>query len=155
MKYLNIILFLYLGTFTHVQAQNKTGSIIGSIYNDMSGDEVEGVKVSLELGGANVKMSLSDEAGSFRIYNIPPGHYDVILSAMGFPPLKLNDVPVNSLENTALELYFHGESFAQDTVFMSFKEYIANNNSSKQEHDKIKKTREQKRLERAARKLED
>jgi hypothetical protein len=155
MKYLNIILFLFLGIFVSVQAQNTTGSIIGSVYNDMSGDDVEGVKVSLELEGANVKTSLSDEDGSFRIYNIPAGHYDIVLSAMGFPPLKLTDVPVKSLENTELELYFHGESFTQDTVFMSFEEYIANNHSAKQEHDKIKKTREQKRLERAARKLED
>ena len=43
---------------------------------------------------------------------------------------------------TQLKLYF-------------IEEYITNNSSTKHVHDKTKKTKEQKRLERAARKLED
>ena len=142
-------------------AQSNKGSIMGSVYNDMSGDIVEDAKVSLEIAGANVKTSISDDKGFFRIYNVQEGYYDIVVSAMGFSPLKISGIPVKALENTALELYFHGESYTQDTAFMSYEEISIKKIGSKhhkkkkrkKKAKKEKKTTTQKRQERAARKL--
>lgn len=131
---------------------------MGSVYNDMSGDEVENAKVSLELEGAHVKYSISDDKGYYRIYNIAEGTYDIVVTAMGFAPLKITAVPIKALENTEINLSFHGETFSQDTIVMSYQEAMGQDNTSEkpsQKEKKEKKSKEQKRLERAANKLED
>ena len=156
MKNTFLLIILLFTSLLTTYAQEYKGTVMGSIRNDMSGDQVADAKVNIEIEGAIVKVGISDEKGDFRIYSINEGNYDIVVSAMGFAPLKITDVPVKALENTALELYFHGETFSQDTITMSYEEVSpSKKKSNSNKAPKEKKTATQKRLERAARKLKD
>lgn len=153
-----LVLFVFTLSIISVQAQQAVGALMGTVINDMSGDVVPNAKVSLEDDGAHVKYAMTDDKGNFRLYNIEAGTYDVLVTALGFQPIKVKNVPIQKLENTEMELSFAGEGYSKDTIEIDFKELIGTsrgNNEPKKTDDKSnKKTKDQKRLERAAAKLD-
>jgi len=153
-----IILFVFPLFIASAQAQQAVGALMGTVVNDMSGDVVPNAKVSLEEEGAHVKYAMTDDNGNFRLYNVQAGTYDILVTALGFQPIKVKNVPIQKLENTEMELSFAGEGYSKDTIEIDFEELISNSrtgNVSKKTDDKSqKKTKDQKRLDRAAAKLE-
>ena len=79
-----LALLVGVAAFTPAYAQNPHGSLGGTV-RDSSGALVPAAKISV----SNPELSLvqegqTDAQGEFRIVDLPPGSYDVIVSANGF-----------------------------------------------------------------------
>ena len=67
-----------------LNAQTSNGSVIGNV-TDPAGNAVVGAKISatnLETGA--VRATNTDAQGDYRIESVPPGTYDISISATGF-----------------------------------------------------------------------
>lgn len=80
-----LFLLLFLAsTVMPIFAQTATATLSGKI-TDTSGAAVAKAKVSVKNVAANqVSTAQTDAAGSYSIANLPPGDYDVSVSAGGF-----------------------------------------------------------------------
>jgi TonB-dependent receptor len=77
---------------TSITAQERKGSIAGHV-TDATKAVVQGARVELEPGG---QTAVSDGQGEFTIPGLSPGHYKVIVSAVGFDVFTTTDVAVSS-----------------------------------------------------------
>ena len=69
-------------------AQKITGDISGTV-TDPSGAAVSGALVNAVNSGTNEKASATtNEAGFYRIFNLPPGQYRVSVNAPGFKSME-------------------------------------------------------------------
>lgn len=82
--------FLFAG-FALAQA---TGSIQGKV-TDSSGTPILGAVVTARGTDGNSHVTVSDVDGSFQIASLPPGNYNVKLSASGLSDWTASDVPVS------------------------------------------------------------
>ncbi len=77
------LLFALLILCNLCQAQNAQGNLLGTV-NDTSGATVAGAKVSVEfLGSISRREVISNQRGEFRINDLQPGSYRVVVSAPG------------------------------------------------------------------------
>ena len=93
---------VFLATVTMAQT-NTTGTIEGTV-TDSTGAIVPNATVTVS-GGSLIRplTSTSDNNGSFRILQIPPGKYNVkIESASGFDPYNQENIVVNLNSTTTL-----------------------------------------------------
>ena len=86
-------LFLLLMPASVVWAQNA--ELNGKI-TDPQGRLVAGASVRLEKNESEIVRTTSDERGSFRLYDVPPGSYTLRAEAPGFAPISRSiSVPVD------------------------------------------------------------
>ncbi len=79
-----------------LNAQVGSGSLQGVIKDKGSGEPVPFASVVVESHGTRVAASQSDFDGNYKISPIEPGTYDVTASIIGFQPVKITGVVVNS-----------------------------------------------------------
>ncbi|HEY6555228.1 MAG TPA: TonB-dependent receptor, partial [Vicinamibacteria bacterium] len=91
-----------------VYAQRTTGTIAG-VLKDGSGAVLPGVTVSVT--GPNIvgtQTAVTNEVGSYRVHNLPPGEYQVSFSLTGFKTINRRAVRVSlghqAEENASLEV---------------------------------------------------
>src|SRR5512133_584577 len=94
--------FAAVGSVQSVQAQVLFGSVSGTI-TDQSGAAVgkaHGTSVNKRTGGQ--RETDADDSGHYTLTDLPPGLYDVTVTASGFKPLTQTDVRVgaNVVTNT-------------------------------------------------------
>lgn len=80
---------------------SQTGKISGKVYNEATKEPIPGANVILEgtrLGSA------ADVNGNYIILNIPPGKYDVVVSAVGYVKTTIKNVIVNADKTTFLDV---------------------------------------------------
>ena len=80
---------------------SQTGKISGRVYNEATGEPIPGANIILEgtyLGAA------ADVNGNYTVLNIPPGKYNVVVSAVGFVKTTIKDVVVNAEKTTFLDV---------------------------------------------------
>src|SRR5579862_7737547 len=71
-------------------AQTPTGSLRG-VVEDASGGRLASAKVSAqEVGSAVVRTTQCDDHGAFRLDQLPPGVYHVVVAAPNFSPAISN-----------------------------------------------------------------
>lgn len=97
MKKLIIILVSF---YFSLLAQNK-GVINGTIVDKVSKQRIQYVTVFLE--GTNLGAQ-SNQNGDFQIKNIPPGVYNLRVSAVGYKPFIKTDVVVNNVKPTEVNI---------------------------------------------------
>lgn len=96
-KFLRIrsaLLLLVLALWTPSAAQVTTGVVQGTVVDD-AGQPLAGSNVTLE--GTYMGSVVSDE-GRFRISNVPPGAYVVVVSMVGYKTQRFRDVLVSAGE---------------------------------------------------------
>ncbi|MEJ2613378.1 MAG: TonB-dependent receptor [Ignavibacteriaceae bacterium] len=71
---------LVFATFSHAQSNGK---ITGKVTDSKSGEYLPGANIM--LAGTNIGAS-SDKDGSYRIVNVPPGNYTLVVRYMGYQP---------------------------------------------------------------------
>ena len=89
--------FISISLFGMLFASN--GKIAGKVAQKTNGSPAVGVNVILidtYLGAA------TDENGTFRILNVPPGTYSVRVDAIGFASITMKDVRVTTAQTTEL-----------------------------------------------------
>jgi hypothetical protein len=71
-----------------LQAQNSRGSLRGTV-QDVTGARISSAKVVAQLSGSSIQReAASEERGDFRLDDLPPGNYRIIISAKGFAPAQ-------------------------------------------------------------------
>jgi hypothetical protein len=87
-----------------ISAQTSTTGTIEGTVTDPSGAVVPGITVN--VSGANLirpQSAVTNEEGNFRVLNLPPGRYSVVIEATrGFARYELNDVEVNLSRTTGV-----------------------------------------------------
>jgi hypothetical protein len=80
------ILFLLAGFSSQLYAQGASATVSGSVV-DSSHAVVQGATVTLERGSTGVKSTtITNNAGLFVLPPVPPGNYQLTVSANGFSP---------------------------------------------------------------------
>jgi hypothetical protein len=86
-----ILLLGFVWGIIPLQAQDRSGSITGSVKDNSQG-VLQGARVELHPDG---QAAVSDSHGEFTITGVAPGHYTLAVSYIGFSPFSV-DVAVAS-----------------------------------------------------------
>ncbi len=146
-----ITLFLLLFCSCSLFAQRDYGSIRGRITDEFSGDAIKYAKLSLQINEALVAQAQADENGNFLIRPVKSGTYDLLIQKMGFSPLKITGILVESNQNLEFNPSYEGEGYDQDTLTFTYAEMQPKTSNS---FISTNQKRHQKRQERAARRLD-
>jgi len=98
--------FLMLGYAREAGAQVLYGSVSGTIA-DQSGAGVPRAHVTMTNRGTGVvREAEADENGYYRITDVPPGNYDLRVTATGFKPLTQTNLTVaaNTVKDADVQL---------------------------------------------------
>ena len=91
---LGVSILLALGVVPRSHAQVLYGSVTGTV-TDPSGAVVAGAQVTLTNEATGLKrQTTTDSAGTYRVLDLPQGDYTIEVTATGFKPLKVANVPV-------------------------------------------------------------
>ncbi len=85
-------------------AQAGSGSLKGKVKDKQSGEVLPFAPIALESGGKQVTTVTSDFEGNYFIKPLPPGKYDIKISAMGYGPLIITGVVVTTDKITFQDL---------------------------------------------------
>jgi hypothetical protein len=98
-------------------AQNSRGSLAGAV-QDANGGRVQGATVIIRAAGSALERRTSSDArGEFRIEDLPPGPYEVSVSAPGFADARAAvAIAVSSIREIAVTLH---PAAVQQTVTVS------------------------------------
>ncbi|MCB0838877.1 MAG: carboxypeptidase-like regulatory domain-containing protein, partial [Bacteroidetes bacterium] len=98
----NLIFTLFLTTVVSlVQAQS---AFVGGVILDQNDSPVQGAKI--ELTGENTYGAITNAQGRFRIANVKPGAYSMLISSVGYDSLSQNievAAPFTRLDPISLE----------------------------------------------------
>lgn len=114
---INFILFLYVC----VSADAMTGSISGRVISAVSYEPLPGANIFVsgtKLGAA------SDINGEFKIENAPVGIYTIRVQLIGYEPNAKNDVTVESVRPTVIELVLQEKAIDVEAVTV-YPDYFA------------------------------
>src|SRR3984957_20556152 len=70
------------------------GTITGTVTNAANGTGISGASVKAYTGGALVSSATTSTTGIYTISNITNGTYTAVISATGFPPQTIDNIPV-------------------------------------------------------------
>jgi hypothetical protein len=82
-------------------AQPKTGTISGTVFDAATKEPLQSANVS--LAGTNLG-AVTDSSGSFEITSVPPGEYAVKVSLLGFRPAVRTDVVVTPVRPAVVRI---------------------------------------------------
>jgi hypothetical protein len=90
-------------------AQNPTGSVRG-VVQDASGARVPGARISIQSDGTSVQRDvLADSHGEFRVDNLPPGAYRLIVQVKGFDEAQSQvTVQIGTVRDVTIALKLQG-----------------------------------------------
>jgi len=91
---LNVIALTILFTGRCAQAQS-TGSIHGKV-TDSSGAAILGAVVAIQGEDGNARLTVTDVEGAFQMASLPPGNYNVKISASGLSDWTASNVRVSA-----------------------------------------------------------
>ncbi len=80
----------------------ETGSIKGKVRNE-DGDKIAGAKITVRLDGKDLKSTVADSKGEFRISDLNPGRYNLLFEKNGFSSGVLYNVEVRSKKTNNLK----------------------------------------------------
>src|ERR1700681_1574847 len=94
--------FLLLCAAGIAAAQSITGSITGTV-RDPGGLSIAGAAIKLvQQGTGAVRQSLTSDRGNFVIGSLPPGAYDLFVTASGFKRYEMKSVTLSASEIQAV-----------------------------------------------------
>jgi len=95
-------------------AQNGQGSLKGKVLDGETGEPLPFVNVVVESSGTQVAGGSTDFDGKFNIKPIPAGSYTVKARFVGYQPLQINGVVVNSDKITFQDLKLTGSAIEME-----------------------------------------
>ncbi len=111
-KFLKKVFLIFLLGYLPLIAQGK-GSITGLVLDKETGEIIIGANVLLE--NTNIGAA-TDLEGKFRIENVNPGKYNVIVSYISYSKITIKDVEVTAGKSTELKVALTSEAISVDEV---------------------------------------
>jgi outer membrane cobalamin receptor len=97
-----IAVALSIANPTSALAQTGPGSVSGSVASG-DGTPIAGAAVTLEGNGTN-RVVHTDATGRFALNGVPPGTYEILVSALGYDRLSGRTIDVRAAEATTVAL---------------------------------------------------
>ncbi len=95
-----VLLFLLFTSISN--SQDITGSLTGHVH-DTLGAAVTGVNISVQSDNLQgVKGTATDNNGFFRIFNLPPGNYNIRVSSVGYGEVLIENIQIRLGKTTNL-----------------------------------------------------
>src|SRR5690242_13422658 len=85
-----------------LRAQN--GSIGGKITDSTTSAPLSGATVRVASGSTTAGSAVAGEDGTYRVANIAPGTYDVLVTRLGYSLRRIPGVRITAGGNTTLDL---------------------------------------------------
>lgn len=114
LKTLLLIILLPIG----LQAQNITQTIKGKIIDKQSQETLPGVNILIN-GIEPVMGTSTDNAGYFKIIDVPVGRVSLSISYIGYEPIMLNNLDLTSGKELNLEIEMTEQIVAMPEVVIS------------------------------------
>ncbi|MFW6019112.1 MAG: TonB-dependent receptor domain-containing protein [Bacteroidales bacterium] len=92
-KFLTIFAFVLA---TGTLAYGQSGALKGKVTDKETGEPVPFANIIVESGGSQKGGTTTDYDGKYTIKPLEPGEYDVKATYVGFKPLQINGVEINS-----------------------------------------------------------
>jgi CarboxypepD_reg-like domain len=108
-----VISLLLLLTVTHLLAQFSGSTLSGSVRDSATGKPVPGVSVFLN---STSKGSVTRDDGAFVISGIPPGRYQLIVSAIGYATISMEITTRHLPPSLKITLHNQASELAAVTV---------------------------------------
>jgi len=112
----------FIGTMIFLTLNNskiiaqESASIIGKVVDSATNEELIGA--NLILGGTTIGAA-TDIDGNYRINNIPPGTYNLIVSMIGYSKYTVTEIKLNPGEQRKLDLSLVSEAFETEEVVVT------------------------------------
>ena len=99
------LLLLLTGLVSIASAQNPTGSLRG-VVQDNSSARIPSAEISVQSAQSPLaRRIVADERGEFRVDDLPPGPYRIVVNAKGFAQARSDvRVPVSSVREVVVTL---------------------------------------------------
>jgi len=111
-------ILLNAGLSSSVFAQDLKGKIAGKLVDADTGDPLIGANVMLE--GTTIGIS-ADLDGNYRLLNVAPGSYTLVVRMMGYTETKITDVVVQADQTTTINASLHTEVLKTEGVTVTAK----------------------------------
>lgn len=109
------VFFLVLfGLAAHGQ-QDGRGKLTGKVLDTLSGSGIEYASITLLDGAKTVNGGVTDKGGKFTLTGIKSGNYTLVVEAIGYTSIRLNDVSVDEAKG-AVEVKPFYLSVKQNTL---------------------------------------
>ncbi len=95
------VLALFVSLAARVEAQTGGAGILAGRVTDPTGGVLPGARI--ELVGPSKKSAASDASGAYRIGNLNPGRYTVVVTKERFAAFARGDVTINAGQVTTLD----------------------------------------------------
>ena len=112
-KLLSTVIIAF-ASVTMAFAQNGQGSLKGKVLDRETGEPLPFVNVVIESNGTQVAGGSTDFDGKFNIKPIPAGSYTVKARFVGYQPLQINGVTVNTDKITFQDLKLTGSAIEME-----------------------------------------
>lgn len=87
---------IFLGSALSLNAQVGSGTLQGTIKDKTTKEAIPFASVVVESRGSRVAAGQSDFDGDYKVSPISPGTYDVTVSFVGYQPVQITGVVINS-----------------------------------------------------------
>jgi hypothetical protein len=95
------------------RAQSTFGDVVGTV-KDPSQRSVAGARIAAtRIEDKSEQLATTDADGAFRIVNLKPGHYDVVIIADGFAEYKVSSAQLDARQSLRLDVTLKLASAAQ------------------------------------------
>jgi hypothetical protein len=99
--------------FSTLAAFAGNGKITGVVKDASTGEAVVGANIVIE---GTLMGAAADEKGAFTILAVPPGTYNLVVSAVGYARVVTRDVRVNSDQTVTLTISMRSEAVGMQEV---------------------------------------
>jgi TonB-dependent receptor len=113
-----ILLLGFVWGIIPLQAQDRSGSITGSVKDNSQG-VLQGARVELHPDG---QAAVSDSQGEFTITGVAPGHYTLAVSYIGFAPFSV-DVTVASGQIANVNAVLHVAKASEEVLVIADRQF--------------------------------
>src|SRR6478735_5079151 len=111
--------FLCLALATATPALAQTGSIGGRITDSTTSAPVAGADVRATSGTSTAGTTIAGSDGGYRITNVPPGTYDIVVKYIGYAQRRIPGVRVAAGQNVQLDIRIAGTVTALNPTVIS------------------------------------
>jgi len=111
--------FLCLAFATATPAFAQTGSIGGRITDSTTSAPVAGADVRAVSGSSTAGTAIAATDGVYRITNIPPGTYDLVVKYIGYAQRRIPGIHVAAGQNVSLDIRIAGTVTALNPTVIS------------------------------------
>lgn len=118
MRYLNIIIFLFVANFALAQKEQLTQNVRGIVTEQISGKKLTEVTIALE--NKWLKTS-TDREGKFYLRDVPLGRYTLYAHSINHETFVLKDVLVGSAKEVFLEIELLETSTTLEEILITSK----------------------------------